>query len=395
MAVITWPTTVPYLPSACAWLHVHNTRLSESPLSGYVQTQRIPGERWGMALDFPRQKYAERAMLEAWLAQLGGQEHRASVFDFANPVPRGNLALAGVTLGASAAQFATALTLAGCYPALNLLRYTEDFRNTPEAGATRPWGQFDDTGNAVLVSTVTAGSRTGADCSKLTANTTGAVPRQVSQSLGALPANTVVTFSVEVKAVECPAINIIITTRDPLYPYALFNLSAGTVQTYAAGAATLTSAAITALGSGWFRCTVTCDMRSGASTPAMTIKLRTVGNADYSGAIGDGVLLWAAQAEIGASATAYVGFGTLLAGDRIGLAGQVLMVTVDTPSASAAGALVVNVRHPLRAAASSGAALTLDRPRCLMLLAEPQLRVPRGSNGDCPAFSIELREVFA
>lgn len=123
MSVFTWPSAggKPFWPQNVSWTRRHNTRVMTSQLSGYVQTLAIPGSRWGLTLAFPAQTYAERRALEAWLDQLGGQEHRASIFDPAQPVPRGTINLSGVTVAANAAQFATSLQLNGCGAATTLL----------------------------------------------------------------------------------------------------------------------------------------------------------------------------------------------------------------------------------------------------------------------------------
>jgi hypothetical protein len=74
---------------------------------------------------------------------------------------------------------------------------------------------------------------------------------------------------------------------------------------------------------------------------------------------------------VGATQLTLAGCGnakTLLTGDFIGVGGQLLMV-VDGPYTSTAGGAMANVvfEHPLRAAVSSGAAVTLTKPTCRMI----------------------------
>lgn len=123
MTTYTWPAAggKAYWPKGVRWMERHNDRYSESPLSGFVQTGNMPGSRWGMSVEFPAQSYAERRELGAWLRRLSGREHRASMFDLANPVRRGTCNLAGVTVSGSVAQFATTLNLAGCGASTTLL----------------------------------------------------------------------------------------------------------------------------------------------------------------------------------------------------------------------------------------------------------------------------------
>jgi hypothetical protein len=110
-----WPPSRHFVPATHELRVVDNTqRTAESALSGYVQTTGMPGARWGWGMDFAPHTQAQRAEVEAYLLRLSGRQHRVQLWDLRNPRPRGNITLAGVTLGASAAQFATSLTLAGC-----------------------------------------------------------------------------------------------------------------------------------------------------------------------------------------------------------------------------------------------------------------------------------------
>ena len=88
---------------------------------------------------------------------------------------------------------------------------------------------------------------------------------------------------------------------------------------------------------------------------------------------------------------------TLLAGDWAAVAtaagNQLVQVSADA-TADASGYATVEVRAMLRGAASAGAAVTLVQPAGLFVLAQPDLQVPRGPSGFCPAFSVDLIEVF-
>lgn len=123
MAVYQWPAAggKAFWPARVRWRSHPNTRGSTSPLSQYVQTTAMPGAKWGLLLEFPEQSYDERRALHGWLDQLSGQEHRASLFDVSQPTPRGSCPVSGVTVQGGAAQFATALTLAGTPAGTTLL----------------------------------------------------------------------------------------------------------------------------------------------------------------------------------------------------------------------------------------------------------------------------------
>jgi hypothetical protein len=115
MTIYTWPTSRHFVPATHELRVVDNTqRTVESSLSGYVQTNAMPGARWGWGMDMTAHTLAQRAEVEAYLLRLNGRQHRVQLWDLSNPLPRGTISRTGVTLGASAAQFATSLTLNGC-----------------------------------------------------------------------------------------------------------------------------------------------------------------------------------------------------------------------------------------------------------------------------------------
>lgn len=110
-----------------------------------------------------------------------------------------------------------------------------------------------------------------------------------------------------------------------------------------------------------------------------------------------GVTLGAAAAQF-ATVLSLAGCGsgkTLLAGDWVGLAGGQLVRVVADATADGAGAMAVEIRHMLRTALGSGAAVTLDRPTALYVLTESGISLPRGAGRTEPGFAIDLVEVFA
>ena len=187
----------------------------------------------------------------------------------------------------------------------NLLQFSEDMRNTAEAGSARPWVQFDDTADAVLVAPVTTTRPDGASgsVSKLTVNTTGTLQRQVSQVVSGIADSEVVTFSLFINAVEVPRVALKIGTKASTYPGATFNLSTGGITSSVAGV--LSSGAM-ALAGGWWRCWVVADVGTGGTTPSAIAQLKNGADADYSGTVGDGVYIWGGQLEVGSAPTSYI-----------------------------------------------------------------------------------------
>lgn len=95
---------------------------SVSPLSGDVQTNSLPGSRWGWQVTIPQQRWDERRRVWALLMRLSGREHRLKFWDLMQPDPVGTIPLTGVTVKTTAAQFANTLTLATGVPGCTLLR---------------------------------------------------------------------------------------------------------------------------------------------------------------------------------------------------------------------------------------------------------------------------------
>lgn len=122
MANYAWPDGRLFTP-ATATLRVVDTtqRVAESSHTGDVQTTSMPGARWAWDFDFATDDVGQRAQIEAFVVRLSGRQHRVQLWDLKRPLPRGTINLSGVTLAASAAQFAESLQLAGCGAGATLL----------------------------------------------------------------------------------------------------------------------------------------------------------------------------------------------------------------------------------------------------------------------------------
>lgn len=200
----------------------------------------------------------------------------------------------------------------------NILTYTEDMRNTVEAGGSRPWTQFNDGDTQVTNEVAIPNSQGVNGVSKLQLATTGNVQRQTSQSTTLLADNTVITISIEAKAVELSTINLILSTKVPDYPTVTFNLATGTVTTVINGTTnSVLNYGIVNLSNGWYRCWMSASVGTGVSNPGIVAQLPTV-----SGTAGQGIYVSRAQINLGAYPGAYI--------PVLAATGNVLPITATT-----------------------------------------------------------------
>jgi hypothetical protein len=108
------PTLSRSAPPSVEWGLKSNTQVFTSPLNGAVQTMELIGARWTASFTWQNLDEADASDLQAVLLQARGQANRLSQYAYHRPVPRGTIALASVTLGASVAQLANSCTLNGC-----------------------------------------------------------------------------------------------------------------------------------------------------------------------------------------------------------------------------------------------------------------------------------------
>jgi hypothetical protein len=185
---------------------------------------------------------------------------------------------------ASTARFYDGKTVAKAEE--NLLTFSQEFDNAA-------WTKTNAT---VTANTTTAPD--GTSTAEKLVSTSASIGPDVRRTPGvSITSGTVFTASFFAKAgeVSLVAINNFDTASRTTY----FNLATGTVGTVAAGS----TATITDVGNGWYRCTTT-RTAAAVTTLGFTIQAQTT-EGTWSQTIGDGLFLWGAQLEQRSSVTAY------------------------------------------------------------------------------------------
>ena len=326
---------------------VPNVRQTTSPLGGSGQVIDLLGERWRFVVGIPQSARLDSGAQEAFLNRLKGGANRALLWHMARPLPIGTLG-GSPTVNGAVAQGASSLVLAGAYPRSNLLRFAQEFDN---AGWTKS-ASVSVTANA----TTAPDGTTTAD--KLAEAVTTSLTFNASQAAGSFTAGQSATYSVYVKAAERTQamIRILAGGAFGTTAYVYVDVSAGTI-TFASG---VTASSVTPAGNGWYRFSITA-IASGSGSCSCSVFLASSNINTYPGVVGNGLFVWGAQLESGTDTTAYIGFGTLLAGDMIGVNGMLLQVA-DDATANSAGAMTVNLVNRCRKSIANGAAVTWNQP---------------------------------
>jgi hypothetical protein len=199
--------------------------------------------------------------------------------------------------GSQATLFDSTGTLV--YAKHNLLAYSQDF-------ATSPWGTT--TAVVTVNTTVAPDGTTTADTVR--EDSSNDIQR-VNYGSNIAPVGTV-TGSVFVKAgvgTRFPTIGF--QSASAAYASATFDLSTVTSTQTLSAAYTGVSAAITAVGSGWFRCSITCTVTAASAffislSNASTFVNGFRGAQIYAGDNTSSLIFWGAQVEVGAFATSYI-----------------------------------------------------------------------------------------
>lgn len=387
MTTYTWPDSRIYRPHQFELRVVDNLqRVHESPLSGAVQTQAMPGARWGWSYTLSPHSVDERRAVEAWLIKLSGRHHRVRLWDIRAPRPAGNIALSGVTLGAAAAQFATSLQLAGCYPANNRLRYSRAFDN----------GVWSKAGATVVANAAAAPD--GATTADRIVPSTSVESHTLTQVASAVAVGDTLTFSCYAYNDGAPAFVLqFVSATGAFNGYQTdvrVDLSTGGFLAHA-GTAIARRCDAVAGAPGWYRVSMTVQAPLSGAVSCRLFSAVSTTNFTLAGDGTSGTRVWGAQLEIAGAPSEQSEIATLKAGDWLGLADLQKVRVVEDAAATAAGAMTVEVRHMLRNAITSGTGVVLDKPTALYMRTDPGLVMPRQAGMTEPGVTVDFVEAFS
>lgn len=110
MTTLAWPSLT-ILPQRVDWNLVSVTQIHESPLTGAVQTQELPGAYWQCVLDYSHARGDNARLLWAFVAKMRGRAGRVAVPSFGKDRPAG--VGGGTPLVAGAGQTGATLAVDG------------------------------------------------------------------------------------------------------------------------------------------------------------------------------------------------------------------------------------------------------------------------------------------
>jgi len=185
----------------------------------------------------------------------------------------------------------------------NLITYSDDFRNTADAGSTRPWSYANVTLSADQIVSPD-GTQNADQLVETTVNSGHAI-----QQSPTIADNTIYTNSVYAKKGSKSIFMLAIITKAGGQRGRLFDLNSGTSSALTASGWTTapTGFGIEDAGNGWYRCWVSNDVGTGVNTNNFRIYMvQDAATVNFAGSTDNNIYIWGAQTELGAFFTSYI-----------------------------------------------------------------------------------------
>lgn len=349
MTVYAWPAT--WAPSAFELRILPNTRSFVGAYTPVVQVIDLLGERWQGRLDLaPSVDQDETGAREAFFDRLNGQANQIALWNFRRPTPRGT-ARGTMTLAANAAQGANTVSISGATNGINLLLGGSFETDANSDGLADGWTVYSAGSTGTVSYAVVAGGVVGSFRQRAASTSLGTTAGDrvgISATVLGVQGGTLYTISAYMAWAQSSSASAAIYVD--WYSGGGTLLSGSTVNASIALTGTLTRYAVTgAAPIGAAYCIVYLYAHSRATAGAASLEVDAV------------------QVEAGAAASSYAAPATWLAGDMLGIAGQLVRVMAAS-TASDLGVATVEVKPRMRVALSAGAAVTWNRPTCNVML---------------------------
>lgn len=158
---------------------------------------------------------------------------------------------------------------------------------------------------AITVSVNALSAPDGTTTADMLVETAASSEHRVSYATGDLVNFSVATASVFMKAGTRSVGRIMSINKAGVYAWQYFDLATGTLGAY--GGVPFQRSSITPVGNGWYRCTLSFGVNSGATTPTMFIGVHQENNVgSYTGDGSSGLYVWGAQFEPQPWPTSYI-----------------------------------------------------------------------------------------
>jgi hypothetical protein len=361
MSALSWP--VGLMPSSVdLGLHRQSVR-HQSDMTSQVQAVELGTEFWRMSVNMPARARADSGAQEAFFNQLVGGTQKVSAWHFGRPIPKGTMR-GTPTLSANAAQFSRSMSLAGVFGVGRRWDFNGSLNGWRNFDNNADWGAWSasataaigvvglpgiGTGELIFERGLTGGERFwGADARRIT--------MRVKRPSGSPPWTGELFFGTTGHSYSYPYNAL---AAEPSWDAGGWGVAVWDMAS-AVGAADWGSSLITELR---------FDLYRGLSTT-------------YVGRSAE--LDWI---EVSNGPGTYAP-GTLLAGDMIGVSGQLFQAAANA-DADAYGNMTVQTVNRVRTALSSGTAVAWYRPAVDFIVLEPESAYAHGVNGVAPvSFSL-------